>query len=308
MPATARQPGQQPDATRSYSVTLDDQARCANEWEITSKEIRADLADAPMNEAMRQAGGENYRMLSLYGHLDQHIREADSYFLTSDFLELVCHATETLDPQTVLLPEDFPGREGWISFQDVPGDIAGFYWTLDMVHGHASLILDVAGHLGTWSVHLGETPEGGCECEYLLADAAIWSDGKFIEGATFWDWAKILKSAWLLMKQIAETTETPAARPYRRRAATNHVRPTIRIVRLPRTSHAHTGAHSTVEWKTRWIVSGHWRNQPYGPERKSRRATWISPHIKGPDGLPVATPAHRLFVADKPKEAAGTPS
>jgi hypothetical protein len=34
----------------------------------------------------------------------------------------------------------------------------------------------------------------------------------------------------------------------------------------------------------RYIVRGHWRNQPYGPGRAERRKTWIEPHWKGPEG------------------------
>ncbi len=42
-------------------------------------------------------------------------------------------------------------------------------------------------------------------------------------------------------------------------------------------------------YKVRWVVRGHWRNQPYGPERALRRLTWIEPHWKGPEGAPAAT-------------------
>jgi hypothetical protein len=35
-------------------------------------------------------------------------------------------------------------------------------------------------------------------------------------------------------------------------------------------------------YKLRWIVRGHWRNQPYGPDRSLRRLTWIEPYWKGP--------------------------
>lgn len=37
----------------------------------------------------------------------------------------------------------------------------------------------------------------------------------------------------------------------------------------------------------RFVVSGHWRNQAYGPERKARRTTWIAPYIKGPKDAPL---------------------
>lgn len=35
----------------------------------------------------------------------------------------------------------------------------------------------------------------------------------------------------------------------------------------------------------RWVVRGHWRNQPVGQGREQRRLTWIASHIRGnPDG------------------------
>lgn len=40
-------------------------------------------------------------------------------------------------------------------------------------------------------------------------------------------------------------------------------------------------------YRHRWVVSGHWRNQPYGPGREQRRQQWIPAHVKGPDGAPL---------------------
>lgn len=40
-------------------------------------------------------------------------------------------------------------------------------------------------------------------------------------------------------------------------------------------------------YRHRWVVSGHWRDQPHGPDRALRRKTWIPAHVKGPDGAPM---------------------
>ena len=40
-------------------------------------------------------------------------------------------------------------------------------------------------------------------------------------------------------------------------------------------------------YRHRWIVSGHWRQQPYGPGREQRRQQWIPSYVKGPDGAPL---------------------
>jgi hypothetical protein len=45
-------------------------------------------------------------------------------------------------------------------------------------------------------------------------------------------------------------------------------------------------AAGAVAWSRRWIVRGHWRNQPCGPSRSLRRRIWIDPFIKGPEDKP----------------------
>jgi hypothetical protein len=56
----------------------------------------------------------------------------------------------------------------------------------------------------------------------------------------------------------------------------------------------------------RWLVSGHWRNQPYGPRNTLRRPTWIAPHIAGPDGAPFTERVNLLTRPTQP-DPGGTP-
>ncbi len=46
--------------------------------------------------------------------------------------------------------------------------------------------------------------------------------------------------------------------------------------------------------KVRYMVSGHWRSQPYGKDRKLRRPTWIKPHWRGPEMAPVTERTRKL--------------
>lgn len=46
------------------------------------------------------------------------------------------------------------------------------------------------------------------------------------------------------------------------------------------------------QYRSRWIVRGHWRQQAHGPKRAQRRATWIPSHIKGPEGAPLKATEH----------------
>jgi hypothetical protein len=53
------------------------------------------------------------------------------------------------------------------------------------------------------------------------------------------------------------------------------------------------GEEREVEWSHRWMVNGHWRNQPYiekddeGNRRTIHKQIWIAPYVKGPDDKPL---------------------
>ena len=52
-------------------------------------------------------------------------------------------------------------------------------------------------------------------------------------------------------------------------------------------NHSSTTEPAGREYKHRWYVRGHWRQQPHGPGHALRRPTWIPGHIKGPAGAPL---------------------
>lgn len=45
-------------------------------------------------------------------------------------------------------------------------------------------------------------------------------------------------------------------------------------------------ADRTREYRHRWIVRGHWRNQYYST-RGDHRPIWIAPHFAGPEDKPL---------------------
>ncbi|MEV2189028.1 hypothetical protein [Streptomyces sp. NPDC047966] len=62
---------------------------------------------------------------------------------------------------------------------------------------------------------------------------------------------------------------------------------TIRLRRARTASGDEPGEQpGTREYQHRWVVRGHWRNQPY-PSLGITRPLWISPYIAGPEGLPL---------------------
>jgi len=109
-------------------------------------------------------------------------------------------------------------------------------------------------------------------------------------GSVFNLWGKTLLSAWLLMQQplAVTTTAWPDRASRRRMAADGHSDPApVRVITLRRASRAPSAGISDREYRHQWIVRGHWRQQPCGPGRQLRRPTWITPHIKGPEGAPM---------------------
>ncbi|MFJ7525173.1 hypothetical protein ACIQ1S_09620 [Streptomyces griseus] len=103
-----------------------------------------------------------------------------------------------------------------------------------------------------------------------------------------------LAAAWLMMQQpllidrTQERADKTTARAYNREG---QPAPEVSIVDLrrqytPQDRDPDAGTDQRT-YRNRWIVSGHWRNQPYGPERSLRRKTWVPAHMKGPEGAPL---------------------
>lgn len=97
------------------------------------------------------------------------------------------------------------------------------------------------------------------------------------------------RAAWRLFQQtIARVRPAELDRATRRRAQKDgQPLPEISVVTLRRTADAGTGLGSSVEWSRRWTVSGHWRNQPFGPARGLVRQVWIEEYVKGPPDKPI---------------------
>lgn len=102
-----------------------------------------------------------------------------------------------------------------------------------------------------------------------------------------------LAAAWLLMEQplLAERRPVEVDRQVRRAyGRAGREAPEVTIVELrhryrPTVPADEPGAQA--RYQHRWVVSGHWRDQPHGPGRALRRRIWIADHIKGPDGAPL---------------------
>jgi hypothetical protein len=106
---------------------------------------------------------------------------------------------------------------------------------------------------------------------------------------------RTILATWLMMGQtLVRSEQLTAPRAARRRIAREdpHLDSTVRYIdlRRARTEPAdHTADESqasTREYRHRWIVRGHWRNQFY-PSRNDHRPIWIDPHLAGPEDKPL---------------------
>jgi len=63
----------------------------------------------------------------------------------------------------------------------------------------------------------------------------------------------------------------------------------VTVINLHAPQHVATGDadESGRVYTHRWMVRGHWRNQPHGPNRSRRSIRWIPSYIKGPAGKPL---------------------
>jgi len=98
-------------------------------------------------------------------------------------------------------------------------------------------------------------------------------------------------------QRIVDRRSIPLPRAWRKRRARQGNAP-IEIVKaiVLRQQYQQRPATESeaINWRWRWIVSGHWRNQ-YRPSKKDHFPKWIMPYVKGPGDKPVkprATPIH----------------
>lgn len=103
-----------------------------------------------------------------------------------------------------------------------------------------------------------------------------------------------LNAAWLLMQQptlLDRTRERPDRSQRQAYARTGRSIPEVSVIDLrrayvPQDRDPDAGGDGRT-FRNRWIVSGHWRNQAWGPDHSQRRRQWIPSHVKGPDGAPL---------------------
>lgn len=124
-------------------------------------------------------------------------------------------------------------------------------------------------------------------------DAASLSVERFDGAATSDHWrarrADLFRALCYLLRQrgVVDTMIVAPDRATRRRAAREgREAPEVRVLTLHGVSSGGGGGSGDREYRHRWMVRGHWRQQWY-PSIQQHRPMWIIPHVKGPDGAPL---------------------
>ncbi|NUT99185.1 MAG: hypothetical protein HOY78_44990 [Saccharothrix sp.] len=151
---------------------------------------------------------------------------------------------------------------------------------------------------------LKTTPEWLWDNEFTLHHGNTIADldalgelSTLVLGQAIVPWLKVLYTSWLLMTQpgISQTEKAEPNRRLQRRSAREGMRTSeVRIVHVHRQHRdkpdgTPPSAAGERKYTARWLVRGHWRNQPYGPNRSMRRLVWINPQIRGPQDKPLKT-------------------
>jgi hypothetical protein len=114
--------------------------------------------------------------------------------------------------------------------------------------------------------------------------------GDLLMAIGFFQQQKLLKTSPQLSRHEAKRVERADLDPSN-----------ITIVHLRKTEYlkqARTGVDSCGRYSHRWIVSGHWRQQPCGPGLSETKTIAIMPYVKGPSHLPIIY-KDKILVCDK---------
>jgi hypothetical protein len=236
-------------------------------------------------------------------------------FWVSDDMRTVLEAAAAAIPEEMTLRAADPpcGEQfGFVVFErpfecpDVRQPSESMHWSAfrySLIHRHGLGRRGRQAHEPRWNMHftyysygpgnIGLYPVG--HSEWKVGAPITWvpevdrdSDPEVMQDV-FTDRRRFMAFALLVNQQLlTEVEESEGPRAVRRRSERAGVPSKVKIVQLRRTSsgHPHVGS-DPVGWSHRWIVNGHWRQQPCGPGRQERRWTFIAPHIKGPADKPL---------------------
>ena len=268
------------------------------------------------------------------------VRRAAAYYVTEDMSLLVEHAASGLDDTDIVdhtlapTPCGIVRLDRPLQLTTVRGQIMKCHWLvwgspIPTPQGDTSTIVFAfndhtepdetgrdlmakygADHMraitGRWGLRRGDVyrdgrPMGPAHEEPNPDYAAlVLADGDTPTPCT--TTLRFLHALWLMLGQTVVAREAARVDPaFATRAERRGLVPEVTVITLRRRSEAaRTAGESLVEWSRRWVVRGHWRNQPIGEGHRlvlAGKARWIDGKwtyrkwlvatIKGPEDKPL---------------------
>ena len=251
--------------------------------------------------------------------LARHLRAAELYWVAAPMAALAVSAGAQLDEVDAAV-ETRPSGCGWIYYQDGIGDLPLPYgMCVAAVNGGPDRVPIASAPVSalSWGPYEGQVLVWAMVDRSWLRDEFDRHGAELITstvpplvpivGATMPldpvspDITRLpevivraLVASWHLMQQ-PRLADRSQVRPDKSvRSVTQRLGmpdPEVTVIGLRRRyapdTREETGTASGRRYKHRWVVSGHWRNQPYGPGRSLRRQQWIPAYVKGPDDAPL---------------------
>jgi len=247
---------------------------------------------------------------------EQHkLMTAESIWVSPEMCQIVQMAREGFQPEPLLGP-DFITMTGFCYFdtplymQDRNGmtvSIGAMSWCPYMLDGdkgemdgmaialYSSAHADMDAFVGTHKAYMRRWPNAPAlaplhftvvQFADPMDDGDLYDENGDYTGADEW-WKTVQVALRLMQQRISSRYQERLPRPDRRRAQrAGHPLEEVMVIRLRRPdSHPHEGDSTPVDWTHRWMVDGHWRNQPYADG--VYRQIWISPYVKGPEDMPL---------------------
>ncbi|MFI2652817.1 hypothetical protein [Micromonospora fulviviridis] len=222
-------------------------------------------------------------------HLAAGLDRAGLFWIDGDFTDLAEYAAEKL-PDVTISRDLMPSTDGLLVWSRpvTPGQITAASWTTTSDGWHLVNYRTIGGGLdGAPLQRLRE------QVGWLAPTSTVQVHEQHLLPGDHP--AAALTATWLLIaQQAAEVTTAEVDKAVRKTyARTNRPAPEVRIVRIranrggtPSSARSTPGDPGPSQTSRFW-VSGHWRNQPYGPGRALRRPVYISPFLRGPDDAPI---------------------
>ena len=231
-------------------------------------------------------------------------RNAELFFVSADLTDLVIEAAKSL-PEFGMHPEVLPARSGLLCWAKPVTTRIAERLGIDLPTVAASWVHLPDGVWITWHDDAASLTSGVPEparSEFMAkfgwlcpgpAQLIPWGERMVLSDSFGPLGAAVLAlvATWLLMGQtITESRREQAERAQARRIA-RRGHPTdpvtyVALRKVERPDGQEVPEQRGREYRSRWMVAGHWRRQWY-PSVEQHRPIWIHPYVKGDPDAPL---------------------